>query len=484
MKTLSFLAALMVLWMAVSVLLWLFYRIFRRHAGLKQERLLASAIRLVEEGACLYGALRMRASKRGAARGNYPHAAGKPGKTLDVRSLLNEVEAQSAYFERVNAAKKRIQQKFNVPDFPALSEILQIRRDFWAASEIILRERNQELGPELGDAQSCQTLQAEARALLFKEGAAPPERDSVELRLAIAREGAVAFQAEAARAVAAELEKSRLPSAAEIIAVLWRLVKAGSAGLRQASHLLGDAAATGRSLASAMSLKELKGAAEELRQARTGMPGKCATAERGGGLVEQGGQGLKQNMLAIYAGLSLFVFAGLAAVGTYSYVSHRNPENLAPFEYALIEGAMFIALSSLFFGARVIMSGLSLPKVVLPPQDRKVLQDLIRDGNEKGIDQYIRLSSLSGMRGAATKLGLTGLPLATMSLTILFSALVILGIDGFLDLAILTLGAFIGSFVQRNLSDEKLASVGFQREPSSRIRVSVSKKGSHTATTL
>ena len=417
MKTFSFLATLMVLWLAVSFLLWLFYRIFRRHDGLKQERLLASAIGLVEEGACLYGALRMRASKRGTARGKYPHAAGTPRETLkeDVRGLLNEVEAQSAYFERVNAAKKRIQQKFNIPDFPALSEILQIRRDFWAASEIFLMEGIRELGPELGDAQSCETFQAEARALLFKEGAALPAnaRDSVELRLAIARERAVAFQAEAARAVAAELENSRLPSAAEIIAVLWRLVKAVSAGLREASHLLGDAAATGRSLASAMTLKGLKGAAEELRQARTGMPGKFAAAfEHGGGFARQGGQG-HQNMLAMYAGFSLFVFGGLVAVGTYSYVLHRNPENLAPFEYALIAGAMFIALSSLFFGTRVILGGLSSPNVVLPPQDRKLLEDLIRDGNEKGIDQYVRLSSLSGTTGAATKLGLTGLPLAT-----------------------------------------------------------------------
>ena len=461
MKTFTFLAALMIFWLAVSFLLWLFYRIFRRHDGLKQERLLASAIGLIEEGACLYGALRTRASKRVTARGYYPRAAGTPEEILkeDVRSLLNEVEAQSAYFERVNAAKKRIQQKFNVPDFPALSEILQIRRVFWAASEIILREGNQELGPELGDAQSCETFQAEARALLFKEGAALPERDSIELRLAMAREGAVAFQAEAARAVAAELEKSRLPSAAEI-AVLWSLVKAVSAGFREASHLLGDAAATGRSLASAMTLKGLKGAAEELRQARTGMPGKFAAAfERVGGLARQGGQGLKrQNMLAMYAGFSLFVFAGLAAVGTYSYASHRNPENLAPFEYALIAGAIFIALSSLFFGARVILSGLSSPNVVLPPQDRKLLEDLIRDGNEKGIDQYVRLSSLSGTTGAATKLGLTGLPLATASLTIFFSALAMLGINGFLDLTKLTLGAFIGSFVQRNLSDERLAS--------------------------
>ena len=101
----------------------------------------------------------------------------------------------------------------------------------------------------------------------------------------------------------------------EIIAVLWSLVKAVSAGHR-------EAAATGWSLASAMILKGLKGAAEELRQARTGMPRKFAAAlERGGGLARQGGQGLKrQNMLAMYAGFSLFVFAGLVAVGTYSFL--------------------------------------------------------------------------------------------------------------------------------------------------------------------
>ena len=141
--------------------------------------------------------------------------------------------------------------------------------------------------------------------------------------------------------------------------------------------------------------------------------GTTKTSESPDDIIAQRRQATIQNMLAMYAGFSLFVFAGLVAVGTYSYVSHRNPENSAPFEYALIAGAIFIALSSLFFGTRVILSGLSSPNVVLPPQDRQLLEDLIRDGNEKGIDQYVRLSSLSGTTGAATKLGLIGLPLAT-----------------------------------------------------------------------
>jgi hypothetical protein len=72
------------------------------------------------------------------------------------------------------------------------------------------------------------------------------------------------------------------------------------------------------------------------------------------------------------------------------------------------------------------------------------------------------LSSLSGTTGTATKLGLTGLPLATVGLTIFFSVIAIFGVDGFLDLAKLTLGAFIGSFVQRNISGDRAATEGIR----------------------
>jgi hypothetical protein len=74
------------------------------------------------------------------------------------------------------------------------------------------------------------------------------------------------------------------------------------------------------------------------------------------------------------------------------------------------------------------------------------LTDVISTGNEQAITQFIRLSSLSGMTGTFTKIGLTGLPLATIFLTILLG---IMGLANpqFFDLAKLTLGAKDGQIL-------------------------------------
>ena len=96
-------------------------------------------------------------------------------------------------------------------------------------------------------------------------------------------------------------------------------------------------------------------------------------------------------------------------------------------------------------------------KEVIPHQDYELLSSLLKAKPDKGIDQYVRLSSLTGLTGVFTKIGLTGLPLATISLTLIFSALSIFS-DQFFDLAKLTLGAFIGSYVQKRaeITEEKI----------------------------
>jgi hypothetical protein len=85
-------------------------------------------------------------------------------------------------------------------------------------------------------------------------------------------------------------------------------------------------------------------------------------------------------------------------------------------------------------------------------------EEPIKDANELGVRLYLDLTNTKGLTGNFTKLGISGLPLATIFLTCFFS---ILGLsDGanrttFLDLAKLTLGAFIGSFVQRQAERDR-----------------------------
>ena len=101
----------------------------------------------------------------------------------------------------------------------------------------------------------------------------------------------------------------------------------------------------------------------------------------------------------------------------------------------------------------------SFPRTI-PHEDLQLVSQAVIDGKSEPIDQYVRLRSLSGMSGNFTKLGVTGLPLTTVFLTLVFAAIALMPITPaiatqFLDLAKLTLGAFIGSFVQGRVEQRK-----------------------------
>jgi hypothetical protein len=113
-----------------------------------------------------------------------------------------------------------------------------------------------------------------------------------------------------------------------------------------------------------------------------------------------------------------------------------------------------IAVFSALLGVRLVrVAGLTAaaPNPVINPQEWAMLCDQVKGGKEEAVTQYIRLTSLTGFTGVFTKLGLQGLPLATIGLTMFFSILYFQD-DAFLDLAKLTLGAFIGSFVQKQVT--------------------------------
>jgi hypothetical protein len=120
--------------------------------------------------------------------------------------------------------------------------------------------------------------------------------------------------------------------------------------------------------------------------------------------------------------------------------------------------AVFIFLLSalcLFFARASFQSSGVLTSGIVPGRDRELVDQAIKNGNSEPIDQYIRLASLNGTIGMFTKVGLTGLPLATILLVVFFSLIAFYeaGTEkyfvSFMDLTKLTLGAFIGSYVQR-----------------------------------
>lgn len=290
----------MALWLGLSFALWLLYSLFRRRDGARQTKIVNGALSALDEGAAVFAALRSRASASPSADGSYRWRGDDEGDALqeDVRRLLNGIEEQSAYFDRVKAAKKKIEKMLGVEDFLPLGELLQIRRDFWAASEIFLIDDIRTLGAELAEVRSYEAFRAEALALLFKDehGLSPADADPVELRIALAREEAASFVSQVEQAIAVQREKSRFPRPSEIVAAPLSLIKAAAFVMREGRTILSDAAASARSFARSVSVKGLKAAATELRKARCELPGQFANAfERAGGLARKGGVGLKRH---------------------------------------------------------------------------------------------------------------------------------------------------------------------------------------------
>ena len=133
----------------------------------------------------------------------------------------------------------------------------------------------------------------------------------------------------------------------------------------------------------------------------------------------------------------------------------ESSSNIEVFKWIVAEyGSAILILAAAFFSSvfgKSMLRAAGIGSVeIIPRKDMELLSPLIQNSDEKAITQYVRLSSLGGFTGTFTKLGFTGLPLATSILTLIFSLFSFFN-PVFLDLAKLTLGAFIGSFVQRQV---------------------------------
>ena len=195
--------------------------------------------------------------------------------------------------------------------------------------------------------------------------------------------------------------------------------------------------------------------------------------------IELKRQGFSPASLKAYGGL-LFLLIGLVclAVLVYTLIQattvsidctkfNSYKEVFAAYATTLIPslGLFIAALTSSFIGNSLLSAAGNANKHAIPIENKTLIEEMLRERNDEGISNFIRLSSLTGLTGTFTKLGISGLPLATIGLTVLFAMLALIfpepGTAGgpskinssLLDLAKLTLGAFIGSFVQRQAAD-------------------------------
>lgn len=158
-------------------------------------------------------------------------------------------------------------------------------------------------------------------------------------------------------------------------------------------------------------------------------------------------------LLFLFAALALFSVTGflLYSIGARGPIIEGETQRMIGSLLTFFTAPLAILIAAIFctiVGIHLLKAAGIVTQHVIPPHDYELLASAIQAGNGQAISEYVRLSSLSGMTGTFTKLGLTGLPLATIALTIFLAALGLV-VPKFFDLAQLTLGAFIGSYVEK-----------------------------------
>jgi hypothetical protein len=217
------------LWLGISVGLWWLHR--RSVHGRQRRELDRSecAAVFVAEAPAVFDEIRTRPAAQ--SRNADPQAQ----LTADTHALLKRIQDHGAFFDRVNALRVQMQASFGVDDYQPLSEILQVRRDLWASSEIVLVEDLSSFGSSFAEEGAYERFRNEAVELMFKAPAAAGD-DVIDLRLSLAREDAERFIVELRDAIAAARERDRLPTPAEIVAYPVAAVRAMPEKLRIARN--------------------------------------------------------------------------------------------------------------------------------------------------------------------------------------------------------------------------------------------------------
>ncbi len=283
-------AGVIALWIGVSCGLWWLHR---RSVHGKQRRQMRQAVRAaayVSDAQKIFDTIRHVPSEAGNATG--------AALTAATHALLKRIQDRSAFFDKVNVLRVDMLAAFGMDDYPPLAEILHIRRDLWAASEIVLVEDLSSFGASFAEEGAYERFRAEATALLFKaDGAASKEEDLIDLRLSLARSEAERLVPELKDAIRLARERDRLPTFAEIVAYPVGAVRALPGQLRIVRTFLSEFYGYAAEIAGAIRRSEaMERGVGELRRAREELPQRLVTGfERASDAARQSASGLRRH---------------------------------------------------------------------------------------------------------------------------------------------------------------------------------------------
>lgn len=154
----------------------------------------------------------------------------------------------------------------------------------------------------------------------------------------------------------------------------------------------------------------------------------------------------------------ILIYVAVAAFAAAAYYAWLLRLVARPYLYQYIPEflACGVGIFAAALGVKLVRAGGTSPSDPLPvvnPKEWHILSAALTANTTDPIGEYIRLSSLTGVTGFFRKLDLSGLPLATIGLTLFFAvgSIYAPAEAKFTELTQLTLGAFIGSFVQKQV---------------------------------
>jgi len=222
MQQITSVLGVIAVWIALSVGAWWLHRLYARRRQRRKLALANEAWMRVREAPEIFADIRSAG-----------FASGVADMTGRTNALLTRVNDYSDYFDDVSALRAELSRALGRDDCPPLTEILNMRRDIWAAADVLLIDDPQVFGEAFSEPGAYEEFCRDAEDLLFLD-AAPLRDDPVSLRLAMADEDMQTFVSGVEGEIADERERERFPTWREIIAypIAWaRAVPRGMAWL-------------------------------------------------------------------------------------------------------------------------------------------------------------------------------------------------------------------------------------------------------------